>query len=62
MSEGRQPGFMYWLDIGFFVVSLTLTGCGGPAGPHGSTAAAGTVTPRPASPAAGMNSRTVPER
>ena len=35
MSIDGQPGFMYWLDIGFFVLSLTLTGCGGPASPHG---------------------------
>ena len=26
---------MYWLDIGFFVLSLSLGGCGGPVSPHG---------------------------
>ena len=41
MSIDGQPGFMYWLDIGLFVLSLSLAGCGGPVSPHGSIRAAG---------------------
>ncbi len=30
------PGFPHWIDIALIGLSLSLTGCGGPAVPHGT--------------------------